>query len=291
MVDTRSQDPYFHDAIVVTCNKGAKHLDEDKNKLFKQIPASTVHPLYIMSALTDDQIISLCHDPATKVLSAQQCSNKVVLIMDSLAVKFGHYVTAEEFKNQQAAQQRLSADIVNVPRAYRFVQKEAVGYIVMDYVDGKTLDLVSARNMAEELGKVLNYIHRQEATIPGSLGGGPVSGVLWPEHEEVEFSESDDLQLWFDQHSPSSGHKLDLRRHALSMCHLDFNPRNIMVNGNGIYLVDWSSAGYFPRFFEHILYQFIPQDLGFFNLPLSDKELESAQTALEILQHSQFRVL
>jgi serine/threonine protein kinase len=279
------------------CNRGAKHLGEDKNKLFKQIPASTVHPLYIMSALTDDEIVSLCHNPATKVLSAQQCSNKVVRITDSLAVKFGHFITAEEFKNQQAAQQRLNADIVNVPTAYRFVQKDAVGYIVMDYVDGKTLDLASAKKLAEELGKVLNYIHRQEETSTGSLGGGPVSGVLWPEHEEVEFSKSEDLQLWFDQHSPKSGRKIDLGRHALSMCHLDFTPRNIMVSGNRIYLVDWSAAGYFPRFFEHILYQFLPQDLGFFNLlrpfitRLSDEEVESAQIALEILRHSQFRVL
>ncbi|KAF2818250.1 hypothetical protein CC86DRAFT_246403, partial [Ophiobolus disseminans] len=180
----------------------------------------------------------------------------VVRITDSLAVKFGHFVTAGEFRNQQAAQQRLNADIVNVPTAYRFVQKDAIGYIVMDYVDGDTLDLVSAKNMAEELGKVLGYIHRQGATSPGSLGGGPLSGVLWPEHEEVEFLNSEDLQLWFDQHSPSSGHKVDLRRHALSMCHLDFNPRNIIVDDNRIYLVDWSAAGYFPRFFEHILYQF-----------------------------------
>jgi serine/threonine protein kinase len=207
-----------------------------------------------MSALTDDRIISLCHDPATTILSAPQCSNKVVRITDSLAVKFGHFVTAQEFRNQQVAQQRLDADIVNVPKAYRFVQKEEIGYIVMDYVDGDTLDLVSAKKMAEDLGKVLGYIHQQGATKPGPLGGGPVSGVLWPEHEEVEFLETDDLQLWLNRRAPSSRHKLDLCRHALSMCHMDFNPRNIMVDGSRIYLIDWSAAGYFPRFFEHILY-------------------------------------
>ncbi|OCL07411.1 hypothetical protein AOQ84DRAFT_59380 [Glonium stellatum] len=229
-----------------------------------------------MSTLTDDQIISLCHDPATTILSAPQCSNKVVRITDSLAVKFGHFVTAQEFRNQQIAQRRLDADIVNVPTAYRFVQKEEIGYIVMDYVDGDTLDL--------------------EATKPGSLGGGPVSGVLWPEHEEVEFLEIDDLQLWLNRHSPSSEHTPNIRRHALSMCHLDFNPRNIMVDGSRIYLIDWSAAGYFPRFFEHILYQFLPRDLSFFNLikpflaPLSDEELESAKIVVETLRHSQFHV-
>ncbi|TLD29464.1 hypothetical protein E2P81_ATG05758 [Venturia nashicola] len=121
---------------------------------------------------------SRCHDPATEILSDSQFSNRVVRIADSVAVKFGHFITAEEFRNQQAAQQRLNADIVNAPKAYR------------------------AKIIAEKLGEVLNYIHRQEATSPGSLGGGPVSGALWPEHEEVEFSNSEDLQLWFDRHSP-----------------------------------------------------------------------------------------
>jgi serine/threonine protein kinase len=251
-----------------------------------------------MSALTDDQIISLCHDPATTILSSPECSNRVVRITDSLVAKFGDFVTIQEFRNQQIAKRCLDPDIVNVPTAYRFVQNGELGYIVMDYVAGNTLDLVSAKNMAEELGKVLGHIHQQAATRPGSLGGGPVSGVLWPEHEEVEFSEPDDLQRWLNLRSPSSEHTLDLRRHTLCMCHLDFNPRNIMVDGgNRIYLIDWSSAGYFPRFFEHVLYQFLPRDLGFLNLlkpfltPLSDEEQESARIVVDTLRHSQFHVL
>ncbi|KAF2245119.1 kinase-like protein [Trematosphaeria pertusa] len=249
-----------------------------------------------MSALTDDEIVSLCHDEATTALSASQYSNKVVRITERLAVKFGQFVTAQEFRNQQVAQRHLDPNIVNVPTAYRFIQKERAGYIVMDYIHGDTLDLASAKPMAEELGKVLGHIHQQKATIPGPLGGGPVSGVLWPEHEEVEFSKTDDLQFWFDRHSPSSRQKLDLRYHPLSMCHLDFNPRNIIVDGRKIYLIDWSAAGYFPRYFEHILYQFLPQDLSFFNLlspflaPLSEQESESATLVVETLRYSQVHV-
>jgi serine/threonine protein kinase len=251
-----------------------------------------------MATLTDDQIISLCHDPATVILSVPDCSNRVVRITDSLAVKFGLFVTFQEFRNQQVAQQRLDADIVNVPRAYRFIQKEEIRYIVMDYIEGNTLDLAGAKDRIEELGNILNHIHQQGATNPGSLGSGPVTGVLWPEHEEVEFSESDDLQIWLDRRSPPSlENTVDLRGYALSMCHLDFNPRNIIVHGHRIYLIDWSAAGYFPRLFEHISYQFLLQDLPFFDLlepfiaPLSDKELESAKTVVEILRYSQFHYL
>jgi Ser/Thr protein kinase RdoA (MazF antagonist) len=138
-----------------------------------------------------------------------------------------------------------------------------MGYILMDYVHGDTLDLASAKYMAAELGQVLGHIHQQGATRPGPLGSGPVSGVLWPEHEEVEFLKADDLQHWFNRRSPSSQVRLDLECHVLFMCHLDFNPRNIIFDGRRIYLIDWSAAGYYPRFFEHILYQFFPQDLSF----------------------------
>jgi aminoglycoside phosphotransferase (APT) family kinase protein len=250
-----------------------------------------------MTALTDAQIISLCRESAAPLLSAPECSNKVVRITDRLVVKFGYFVTAQEFRNQQIAKQRLDADIVNVPTAYRFVQEGGVGYIVMDYVNGDTLNLASARNMAAKLGAVLDHIHQQRGTIPGSLGGGLVSGVLWPEHEEVEFSKTEDLELWLNRPSSNLEHKLDLRCHTLSMCHMDFNPRNIIVDGSRIYVVDWSAAGYFPRFFEHILYQFVPQDLGFFNLmepflaPLSEKEREIATTVTKILRYNQIHVL
>jgi hypothetical protein len=71
-----------------------------------------------MTALTDDQNVSLCHSPASTVLSEAGCSNKVIRITESLVVKFGHFVTIHKFKNQQVAQQRLSAGIVNVPAAY-----------------------------------------------------------------------------------------------------------------------------------------------------------------------------
>jgi serine/threonine protein kinase len=249
-----------------------------------------------MPPFSDDEIVLLCNS-STTVLSAPQCSNSVVRIPNSLAVKFGHYVTSQEFKNQQVAQQRLDPKVVTVPKAYRFFKKDGVGYIVMDYVEGYTLDLKSVNGLLPTLGKVLNHIHSKQKTEPGSLGGGPVSGTLWPEHEEVEFSDSNDLQVWFEGHSRSSPANLDLDCHTLSMCHLDFTLRNIMTDGDRIYLIDWASAGYFPRFFEQVSYEFLPHDLPFFNrlkpylAPLSDRELNSAKAVLETLQYSQIRIL
>lgn len=119
-----------------------------------------------MATLTDDQIVSLCHDPASTILSAPRHSNKVVRITRSLVVKFRHFVTIHESKNQQAGQQRFNASIVNALEAYQFIEKDGIGYIVMDYVDGNTLHLVSAKSIAKELSEVLGHIHLQEATTP-----------------------------------------------------------------------------------------------------------------------------
>jgi hypothetical protein len=107
-----------------------------------------------MSSLSNDRIVSICHDPTAKIiLSSPQRSNKVARITNDLAVKFGHSVT---FKNCPAAPRLRHSDC---PRAHRISQKEGIGYVVMDYVAGKTLDLDSAKEVAKELGKVLNHIH------------------------------------------------------------------------------------------------------------------------------------
>ncbi|KAF1972042.1 hypothetical protein BU23DRAFT_645366 [Bimuria novae-zelandiae CBS 107.79] len=125
-----------------------------------------------MSSFTDDHIVSLCHNPMTTILSSPLCLNKVARISNDVAVKFGQFVTVQEFKNQQIAQQSLDSDIVTVPRAYRFFQKEDAGYIIMDYVAGKTLDLESAKEVVKELGEVLNHIHQHEGMNPGHLEVG-----------------------------------------------------------------------------------------------------------------------
>jgi hypothetical protein len=62
-------------------------------------------------------------------------------------------------------------------------------------------------------------------------------GELWPEHEGVVFCESDDLHRRINRsHIP--GHQVKLRNHALCMFHLDFNPRNIIMDGNRICTVE-----------------------------------------------------
>ncbi|KIV98465.1 uncharacterized protein PV09_09731 [Verruconis gallopava] len=247
-----------------------------------------------MCSLTDEQIILLCHDPTTEIISLPECTNRVVRITDGLAAKFGRFVSVHEFRNQHIAQRYLDPDLVRVLKFHRYIEKEGTGYIIMDYVDGHILDLQCARMMAERLGKVLNHLHAQTATRPGSLGGGPLSGALWPEHEEVEFSEAEDLQHWLQSHMPKSAGRIDLNGHTFSMCHLDFSPRNIMVDGDRIYLVDWSAAAYLPRFFEFLVYKFLPQDLEFFALvkpfllPLTEKEQESVEIVAETLQYARF---
>jgi Phosphotransferase enzyme family len=200
----------------------------------------------------------------SKILSAPGCSKQVVRITDSLVVKFGLFVTVEEFKNQQMAKRCLNPEIVHVPSVHRFLQKAAVGYIVIDFVDGRTLEEQPDESMLKKLANILDHIHQQQGLRPGSLGGGPTYGVLWPLHEEVEFSDTDDFQRWLNIRSRRLGHTFDIHPYPLSMCHLDFNPRNIMVNGNRVSLIDWAAAGYFPPFFERIAYQFLrTEDLCF----------------------------
>ncbi|KAF1852122.1 uncharacterized protein K460DRAFT_47297 [Cucurbitaria berberidis CBS 394.84] len=118
----------------------------------------------------------------------------------------------------------------------------------------------------------------------------------WTNIWEVAFSKTEDLQLWLNRRSPNSEHKPNLCCYPLAMCHLDLNPRNLMVDGSRIYVLDWSAAGYFPRLLKHTLYQFLLRDLSFFNIvepfliPLSNEESDEAKIVTEILRCSQIHV-
>ena len=64
-----------------------------------------------------------------------------------------------------------------------------------------------------------------------------------------------------------------------------------------IYLIDWASAGYFPRFFEHAVYRILTSDRSFYKalkpfLPsLSEEEQQSVDTVVGSSGYSQFRIL
>jgi len=45
--------------------------------------------------------------------------------------------------------------------------------------------------------------------------------------------------------------RFDLTDTEIVLCHLDATPRNILLKGDSVWLLDWASAGFYPRAFEY----------------------------------------
>ena len=60
-----------------------------------------------------------------------------------------------------------------------------------------------------------------------------------------------DIEEYFNSRLAKCSPQLDLRQFGIVLCRLDVAPRNILWQVDGIiYLLDWESAGFYPRVLE-----------------------------------------
>lgn len=182
------------------------------------------------------------------VLSHHVGGNAVVAISDQLVVKFGGAVTSHEFDNQKIAHRLLLQEAsIGVPKPYCFFQKGHVGYLVMDYIkeDTESSDSLSALEIVE----LLRVFATIRSDRPGSLGGGPCCGLLWSEYHSFTPERIDDVEKHFSERLRGVS-DLALSPYPAVLHHGDLAARNITKKGDRLYILDWASAGYFPRLFE-----------------------------------------
>lgn len=254
------------------------------------------HQALDLTRVSDAEIIMRCHASNQLLLSDPSCSNKVIQISPDIVVKFGRFVKRGEFLNQKVAFQRLDPSIVRVPAPHRFIQHESIGYLVMDFAEGEVPSMEKALALAPQLGRILSHLHEMHGETPGSLGGDTIQGVIWPDND-LMFNDRESLEEWLNIRLRRPGHTISFKDQQLVMCHLDFVPRNLVVYNGTVTLLDWSSAGYFPQIFDHIVYSFSPFDAGFFKYLkpyleiLTDDEEKTAKDVLRALENSQIYFL
>lgn len=74
------------------------------------------------------------------------------------------------------------------------------------------------------------------------------------------------MEKWFNSRLFEHNPKLNLHGRELVLCHLNIAPRNILWQENGSFcLIDWASAGYYPRLFEFCAQWIIEGKDGHFN--------------------------
>ncbi|CAI6341875.1 unnamed protein product [Periconia digitata] len=224
------------------------------------------------STLTDTDIITYCSNPPSAALDAiplGSYSNSVIPLSDLEVVKFGPGVYIEEYMNLQRAYKLLDPSIVRVPQPYRFIRNGEVGYIVMEYMRGTVLGNLTDPCRIEKVGKALEHFSSFQSPDPGPLGGGISRDLLWSEGTTTEYSlcaSTKRLEHWFNRRIKHENLTISFQECEFVLCHLDIAPRNIvwLHNDDSLCIVDWASAGYYPRIFEWCLLDiFLGRDGGF----------------------------
>lgn len=94
----------------------------------------------------------------------------------------------------------------------------------------------------------LNHLQSFSRDFPGPIHSGEVQGVLWENSSPVTNitvqSLEDWMNLWQDE-------RISLQEEEFVFCHLDTALKNMLyMRSGGLCLLDWASAGYYPRYFE-----------------------------------------
>ena len=208
------------------------------------------------------QIIDFCNNALAnkRVVGGSKYGNVVVKLSDLAVVKYGLGVTAQEARAQSFAYDNLDHQIVHVPRVLRFfsVQNDrysSVGYLVMEFVHGQSLesiDWAKSQHLVRNISMSLHHINMIIGSIAGPIGGGQAHGPLWSEYgSRSHFESKNDIQKWLNERLALDQQIVDLSTHQLRLCHLDVAPRNLLILPNDkICLLDWATAGFYPRLFE-----------------------------------------
>ncbi|KAK0121376.1 hypothetical protein ONS96_011549 [Cadophora gregata f. sp. sojae] len=141
----------------------------------------------------------------------------------------------------EAAAMRYIADNTNIPipELHCDFEDDGAVYLVMEYIEGHTMDQLSAEQrdvVQQELDRHIETLHRLKSRIVGGPSGlivPPYRVTLKSPREEWELEESK-----FDEYV---------------FCHNDLSQQNVIVDTETLQIqaiIDWVYAGFYPEFFE-----------------------------------------
>jgi aminoglycoside phosphotransferase (APT) family kinase protein len=172
-----------------------------------------------------------------------------VAFSDDLVVKIGGDVTRDEFENQERAHEILMpVNSVKVPQPYAFFRRQGLGYLVMEHIHGEQIQ-PSDPSSVQKVVDLLRVFATIRGEKPGPLGGGPSRGLLWSEYHDFKPESIEDVEKHFSARI-KDGSEIALYPYPLTLCHGDLAERNIKICENQLCILDWASAGFYPKLFE-----------------------------------------
>ncbi|KAJ5757736.1 kinase-like protein [Penicillium nucicola] len=225
-------------------------------------------------------VIASCANPLPDNIISQY-GKRIIRHSDHHVVKWGPDVTKEEYENQRIAYELVDNRIARVPRVYDFfLDVRGWGYIVMEFIEGKIIDPLDDASVIQRVASVLDHFD--------IIFLGACRGLIFPETDDLVFDSLDRMEKWFNSRLFAHNPILALQGCELVLCHLDIAPRNILWPEDGsLCLLDWASAGFYPRLFEFCVQWIVDRKDGDFNSlllqlvkPLSDYEMAQKDAIL-----------
>jgi hypothetical protein len=150
-------------------------------------------------------------------------------------------------------------------------------WLVMDLVKGRMLlecwDKQSAFmkfRIACTMRIYISQLQRLRGTIPGTVAGGIVNGVLFEHERRGPFRDSTRFRHYYEMISKSGWVSVVIARRSMGILplpgppvmgvewplvftHGDFNLGNIMLSDDGVlWIIDWETGGFFPPWLETV---------------------------------------
>jgi len=220
---------------------------------------------------SDEQLLDFLDNIGTP-LTPPPCA--VTLLSPNLVAK----VVSFKILTDAVAAQNLARDLdIRVPKIRRIITKDGVSYIIMDRVDGLTLEecwpslgLFATIKLACELRKFVRRMQEVSSLTAGGLKTGECNS-FWlenyyglPVHATPSGVQSF-IMFWlrYPGENPRLYPDPEMHRKYITLApslptrfvfiYQDLAPRNIMIDKDRrIWLVDWNSAGFYPVHFEYV---------------------------------------
>ncbi|MEG2002206.1 MAG: aminoglycoside phosphotransferase family protein [Clostridia bacterium] len=146
------------------------------------------------------------------------------------------YSKADVF-NEALNQARVEETGLNIPKIYEVTNVDGKWAIVMENIEGKTLDQLMTAHPEKEDEYLENFVELQ---INAQRQSAPLLNKLRDKMDR-KISETKnilDASTRYELHTRLNG----MPKHT-KLCHGDFNPKNIIVTKNDeYYIIDWAHA-------------------------------------------------
>jgi len=94
-----------------------------------------------LNSLSDSDIVLLCRNPNV-IISGDPNVRCLAKLSDDVIVKCGWSVTPEEAANQDFVYKYSCVCDLKVPKIYQYFRMHNIGYIVMEFIHGTSLEKV-----------------------------------------------------------------------------------------------------------------------------------------------------